>query len=194
MRKQIVILLLLLIPGGTIFHQPFPVRHPEDSAESEDSARWPEPKKTGWIWTVPWEKEKEQPPEPSPSVFISYQIPDLPAYSFSSSGPSSMEQAINRTLPVLLKDKDGSYINVSDIFTGSGSRGLDLSSTWIAPYIYPKQILPVWNIRILRNRKTGDYEISGGSVELPGTGLEAGYEIRSDSEEHRATLQWKKSF
>ncbi|MDK2962713.1 MAG: hypothetical protein PWQ29_107 [Verrucomicrobiota bacterium] len=196
MRKQIVILLLLLIPGGTTLHKPPLVRYLEDSAESEYSARWAEPKKPEW--RASWKKEKELPPEQPPPAFVANQIPNLPAFSFSSSSPSfveqAMEQVVNRTLPFLFKDKDGGYINPSDIFTESGSRGLTISSTWIAPYIDPKQSLPVLNIRILRNQKTGEYEISGGSVELPGTGLEAGYEIQPDSEEHRAILQWKKTF
>ena len=92
-------------------------------------------------------------------------------------------------LPLLFETReDGAPIQ-----SGS-SRNLNIRSDWIAPYLFMDHTLPSLRMRLVTDPETGEIRISGGSFILPGTSLEAGYEIDPNTDEHKATLQWKKSF
>ncbi|MGE4489154.1 MAG: hypothetical protein AB7E95_06395 [Kiritimatiellales bacterium] len=110
--------------------------------------------------------------------------------------PRSAQQSwfLTNALARLLPGEDSSYTNFSDIFRGNGSKALDLNSGWVAGVLFPDRVFPTVSMRIIQDPDTGEYRISGGSIADPATGLEAGYEIDPDSEERKATLQWKKSF
>jgi hypothetical protein len=120
------------------------------------------------------------------------QISDLP--SFSDRRESLSGNLINRTLPKLLANKEGSYTNLTDLLKTGEPRKLDLNSNWMATHLFPNRTLPLMRMRVIQDSDTGEYRISGGALALPGTGLEAGYEAEFNSDEHKATLQWKKSF
>jgi len=119
-------------------------------------------------------------------------IPGLPA--FSSRPESRPEKLINKTLPKLMAGKEGSYTNLTGLFKGDGASSVDLNSNWMATRLFPNRTLPLLRMRIDEDPDTGEYRISGGALALPGTGLEAGYETEFNSDERKATLQWKKSF
>jgi hypothetical protein len=104
------------------------------------------------------------------------------------------EQSLSRALPRLFEGKGGSYTNLGDLFQGDGSREIAFRSDWISPYLFRNRNLPTLRMRVIQNPQTGQYRISGSSLALPGTGLEAGYEAELNSEEYKAAIQWKKSF
>ncbi|MBI9020425.1 MAG: hypothetical protein JEZ10_04125 [Verrucomicrobia bacterium] len=104
------------------------------------------------------------------------------------------EKLIRKTGSKLLADKEGSYTNLTDVFRGNTAPSVELRSDWIAPYLFPGRPLPGLRMRVIKNPETGDYQLSGGALALPRTGLEAGYETELNSEEYKATLHWKKSF
>lgn len=119
-------------------------------------------------------------------------LPNLPA---RSSRPERLpEKLANNALPKLFSGKEGSYTNLTDLLKGDGSSSVDLQSDWIASHLFPNRTLPLLSMRIDEDPDTGEYRISGGALALPGTGLEAGYEADLNSDERKATLQWKKSF
>jgi len=103
--------------------------------------------------------------------------------------PDKLEQPLTLALPLLFETReDGSLIQ------GESSRNLNLRSDWIAPYLFLDHNLPILRMRLVTDPETGEILISGGTLALPVTGLEAGYETELNSEAHKATLQWKKSF
>lgn len=112
-------------------------------------------------------------------------------FPVSSGGLSRVtEQSLNKALPLLFKGREGSYTNPGDLFRGNDSRQIALHSDWITPYLFQNRNLPVLRMRVIQDPATGQYRISGGSLALPGTGLEA----ELNSEEYKASLQWKESF
>jgi hypothetical protein len=103
--------------------------------------------------------------------------------------PDKLEQSLTLVLPLLFKTtEDGAPIQ------GESSRNLNIRSDWIAPYLFLDHTLPSLRMGLVTDPATGEIRISGGSLILPGTSLEAGYGIDLNTEEHKATLQWKKSF
>jgi len=119
-------------------------------------------------------------------------IPDLPG--FPDRQENLTERLINKTLPKLLAQKEGSYTNLTDLLKTGDPRTLDLNSNWMTTHLFPNRTLPLMRMRVIQDPDTGEYRISGGALTLPGTGLEAGYETGFNSDERKATLQWKKSF
>lgn len=101
---------------------------------------------------------------------------------------------INQTLPRALKTREGSYTNLAELFTGKDSASIELKSDWITPYLFYGHRLQGIRLRIGKNPETDEYQFSGGSVDIPFTRFEAGYETELETEEYKATLQWKKSF
>ncbi len=96
------------------------------------------------------------------------------------------EQTLNTVLP----QQEGNYSSVKDI----DSRYVDLRSDWITPHFFPTHNLPVARLRVIQDTDTGEYHISGGTIALPGTGLEVGYGATPGGEGREAVIQWKKSF
>ena len=142
----------------------------------------------------PYTDEQSAPNETpvTPTILRTAPVPDLPG--FSSRQENFPEMLINKALPKLLANKEGSYTNLTDLFKGDGSSSLDLRSDWMATHLFPNRTLPLLRMRINKDPLTGEYRISGGAIALPGTGIEAGYETEINSDERKATLQWKKSF
>lgn len=101
---------------------------------------------------------------------------------------------MNKTLPKLMDGKEGSYTNLTDLLKTGEPHKLDLNSNWTATHLFPNRTLPLMSMQVIQNPDTGEYRISGGTLALPGTGLEAGYEAEFNSDERKTTLQWKKSF
>ena len=103
--------------------------------------------------------------------------------------PNNLEKPLTLVLPLLFEAReDGAPIQ------DGSSRNLNIRSDWIAPYLFPDHTLPSLRMSLVTDPETGEIRISGGSLILPGTSLEAGYEIDPNTDEHKATLQWKKSF
>jgi hypothetical protein len=177
MRKQTTVLLMLLILSGVIavlhfLPQPPPVT---DFSRTPDEPKMP-------MSEAPFSRNFLQ-TEP---------LAGLPG--FSSHQESLSEKLVNKTLPKLLANKEGSYTNLTDLLTTGEPRKLDLNSNWMATHLFPSRTLPLMSMRVTQDPDTGEYRISGGSLAVPGTGLEAGYETELNSNERKATLQWKKSF
>lgn len=177
MRKQTTALLILLALSGVLavlhfLQQPSPVPEPD---EPSSDTRTPMPE-TPFLRTV----------------LHTEPLAGLPG--FSSRQESLSEKLINNTLPGLLAGKEGSYTNLTALLKTGEPRKLDLNSNWMATHLFPNRTLPLLSMRITQDPDTGEYRISGGTLALPGTGLEAGYEADLNSNERKATLQWKKSF
>lgn len=128
----------------------------------------------------------------SPPLFASGPIPELSVNS--KPNESLHEKLINKGLPKLLADKEGSYDNLNELFRGNGTSSIDLQSDWALRHFFPNRNLPSLRMRVIKNQHTGEYLPAGGALALPRTGFEAGYETELNSEEYNATLQWKKSF
>ena len=170
MRKQTVVLLFLL--GLSVLVSLLHTRLPScPAAEPVGEPAAPE--------------EVEIPP--FHSVFTRDHAAGFPA-EFQTP-PDKLEQSMTLVLPLLFEPReDGAPIQ------GGSSRNLDIRSDWIAPYLFMDHTLPSLRMRLVTDPETGEIRISGGSFILPGTSLEAGYEIDPNTDEHKATLQWKKSF
>ena len=108
--------------------------------------------------------------------------------------PSFTGRLLNRALPMVFSETEGSYTELEDLFQSKAPAGVDLRSEWVAPYLFPNRNLPSLRLRILQDPVTGEFNLSGGSVALPGSSLEAGYETDLNREEHRGVIQWRKSF
>lgn len=119
-------------------------------------------------------------------------VPKLPALPNRNKNLS--EKIMIKTLPALFSGEEGSYSDVTELFGGNSPRSTDLRSDWMTKHLLPGRNLPLLRMRILQDPFTGEYRISGGAVALPGTGLEAGYETESGTDDYKTTLQWKKSF
>ncbi len=185
MRKQttdLLILLILLILCGIITVLHFLPQPPPVPDSSGIPAAQPYLHGTSTPQETPFSRD----------ILRTDPIPGLPA--FSSRPKGHPEKIINKTLPKLLADKEGSYTNLTDLLNAKEPRTLDLNSNWLATRFFPNRTLPLMRMRVLQDPATGEYRISGGALALPGTGLEAGYEAELNSDERKATLQWKKSF
>jgi hypothetical protein len=104
------------------------------------------------------------------------------------------KRVLMKKLPELLAEKEGSYTNLNDLLKHDGTFSVDLRSEWATRYLFPGRSLPNLRVRISENPETGEYQPAGGALTLPGGSLEAGYEVNPETEESKATLQWKKSF
>ncbi|HKL23098.1 MAG TPA: hypothetical protein VJ904_14925 [Tichowtungia sp.] len=186
MRKQTVILLIVLILCGAIW-----------LAVQRPAAKPPEA-----VGPVP-----EEPPPPvlrsaNPSVSAEFDLPEIPALSGSlpelSGKPvrqdTFLDRIMNEQLPALLADKEGSYTRAGELYQSDNPFSVDVQSDWALRYFFPETPLPNLSLRIIQNPETGEYEPAGGALTLPGGAWEAGYEIDPETGENKATLQWKKSF
>lgn len=124
--------------------------------------------------------------EALPPQDISYTRPLSALPAFSGPEESSFEKMITKNLPDLLAGKEAGFT--------AGPTSLSLRSEWITANLFPARALPWMSIRVVQDPDSGKYRISGGTLALPSTGLEAGYEAELNSDEYKATLQWKKSF
>lgn len=183
MRKQTTVLLILLTLSGVIallHFLPHPPQVPASSLTLDDEP----PADT---------RSRALAETPVSRTFLHTEpLTGLPA--FSSQQKSLSEKLVNKALPKLLAGKEGSYTNLTDLMNPGEPRELDLNSNWMAAHLFPNRTLPLMRMRVIQDPDTGEYLISGGALALPGTGLEAGYETELNSNEHKATLQWKKSF
>jgi hypothetical protein len=180
MRKQTAVLLILLVLSGliTVLHVRIPpVPNSSHTPEIPLYGEFPASQESPFSRSI---------------VRSSDQIADLP--SFSGRRESLSANLINRALPKLIANKEGSYTNLTDLLKTGEPRKLDINSDWMATRLFPNRTLPLMSMRVIRDPDTGEYRISGGALALPGTGLEAGYEAEFNSDERKATLQWKKSF
>ena len=174
MRKQTLILFLLLILCGSLLTLQLLTK----PVKTTIPARTPE---------MPMQNETLFPA-------TDRQSPPLPKYpSLSNDREKRSEKLVNKALPLLLKEKLGSYTNLSDLFKSNAAQKMELRSDWIAPYLLPGHNLPDLRLRAIRNPETGDIQFSGGTITLPLTGFEAGYEEGLNADEHKTFLQWKKS-
>lgn len=98
-----------------------------------------------------------------------------------------------KTFPSVFKEQEGSSANFISLF-GDDPFGVDLRSDWMTSSFFPGRDLPVLRMKLIQDPNTGTYRLSGGGIELPGNGLEAGYETDPGTDDYKATLQWKKSF
>jgi len=132
------------------------------------------------------EKASSIPPKPIPAGEVS--APDLPR--------PAVQQLVKRLGPTLqpwLVDRQGSYANLND-FLQSGESGFTLSSGWGVERLFPDRKFPIMELNFTRDPLTRQYQLSGGTLKLPWSGLEAGYERLPDNEEQKARIQWKKEF
>jgi hypothetical protein len=182
MRKQTILLLLLLVLSVWIgriqlLQQPVP-----DSGNKQP--------------------ESEAGQKNKPAIFSPSDTLPVPYYRSADSNlrvvPANQEMFrnrwINRNLTNMLKNRTGSYTNLTDIMQRSGPSAMDLRSSWLTPRLFPDRTLPSLRMRVVQDPETGRYYISGGAIGLPRSGLEAGYESDLNREDYKATLQWKKSF
>lgn len=132
--------------------------------------------------------------EALPPQDISYTRPLSELPEFSGPEESAFEKVITKNLPLFLTGKEGISTNPAGIFQAGNLSSLHLRSEWVTANLFPTRTLPLMSIRIRQAPDTGEYRISGGTLALPGTGLEAGCEAELHSDEYKATLQWKKSF
>ena len=186
MRRQTTILLLLLVLSGVaglIHFLPQTTPHPG--------------------------KSEHQQPAVSESSKEREQVSSNKSLNFTGNFPTNQrsntfiqpkartpfpKQLINKTLPGMLESRTGSYTAVSGPFQNRGPSPIGLRSDWVMPRLFPKKSIPSVHLRIIKNPVTGEYQPVGGSLRLPGTGFEANYETKLNSEDHEATLQWKISF
>jgi hypothetical protein len=108
--------------------------------------------------------------------------------------PALSGRLLNRALPLVFSETEGSYTDLGGLFQSKAPAGVDLRSEWVAPYLFPDRNLPSLRLRVLQDPATGEFRLSGGSVALPGSSFEAGYETDLNREEQRGILQWRKSF
>lgn len=160
----------------------------------------------GLIWILHFLPQSAKPIESGRTIKLPVQpeAPVVPIISrtdawteppaLSGQKESLSEKLAGKALPKMLTDKEGSSTDLSTLFRGNAASALDLQSDWVVPYLFPGCNLPNLRMRLMKNTETGQYRISGGALVIPLTGLEAGYETELNSEEYKATLQWKKSF
>lgn len=91
-------------------------------------------------------------------------------------------------------DRQGQYDRASDVFRSDEPTALELQSDWVALRLFPDQPLPSLRMRVQRDPESGEYQLIGGGIALPGTGWEFHYEEDPEREERRGVFQWKKSF
>lgn len=172
MRKGVFIslLTLLLLAGGLLF-----LRHPAPPLRAAANKPAPPDQKT----TLP--------------DATTGRVAALPEISEPQDDLSRLaEQVLTQTLPGLFADKTGSF-STEELLQG-GVQEFTVDTGWITPLLSDNRDLPVLRMRVLKNPETGSYEITGGGLALPGTGLEAGAVTDLSSEEYKGYLQWKKSF
>jgi len=108
--------------------------------------------------------------------------------------PALSGRLLNRALPLVFSEPEGSYTDLGGLFQSKAPAGVDLRSEWVAPYLFPDRNLPSLRLRLLQDPVTGEFHLSGGSIALPSSSVEAGYETDLNREEHRGVIQWRKSF
>lgn len=182
MRIQTTVLLLLLLLTGLLWFVRIPLKTVPIFGTSETVAI-PEPEDAAGPILQEW---------PVPSYQQAFS--NLPVIEPTVEQGRFHDRLFNSPLTNSLKSRSGSYTNLSDFFQGDATFSADLQSRWLLPYLFPDRDLPELRMRITKDPETGEYRISGGGLSLPKTGLEAGYEVEFGSDEHKATLQWKKEF
>ncbi|MBC8205530.1 MAG: hypothetical protein H8E68_00050 [Kiritimatiellaeota bacterium] len=186
MRRQTTILLLLLVLSGMtglIHFLPQATPRPEPSRFQPPAPS--EPLKE----LAPFSSEK---PLNFRGNLTTNQRPDT--FIQPKESTPLPKRLLSKSLPGMLESRTGSYTTVSGPFQNRGPSPVGLRSDWVMPRLFPGKPLPSVHLLIIKDPATGKYQPVGGSLRLPGTGFEANYETELNSEDRKATLQWKISF
>jgi hypothetical protein len=203
MRKQTVILLFLLGLSLALFlsERPRPLCDPVPAAPPKETEA-PEAEQNELQAALPEETvpaaEKNGvvlSPVQQPRFTEEEEHPIDPDLRLKTP-PGAAERVLSPTTRILSRRFEGTEYSSSrfpSVFQGD-TQGMDLHSKWLTARLFPDRALPALRLRIMRNPETGEYEPAGGSVGIPGTGLEAVYDAIPSTEEQKAILQWRKSF
>lgn len=182
MRKETVILLILLIAAAVLFGV-----HRRIMSTKRPSRIKPV--------DIDLSPEFDGKPIGIPNRLVFDDPQEVGDIRFSPSSSGGLKRLAKDSFYQYAEQRQGSYTNFSDIFRNqNGSGGLTLRSEWLSPYLLPgKDYVPDLSLRISKNPETGEYEPTGGLLGIPYSRLEAGYEVNPETEEQKAILQWKKS-